>query len=188
MGSAALTAFLTGITEPLEFSFLFVAPILFVIHTLIAGLSFLLMYLLDVKIGMSFSGGVIDFLLYGVLPNRTDWWWVIIVGLGFSVLYYVLFRFAILKFNLMTPGREEDEEGAGDETASAPVGDLPYEVLKALGNKENIANLDACITRLRVSVKDVDQVQKDRLKKLGASGVMQVAKTSKPSSHQNPIN
>lgn len=174
MGSAALTAFLTGITEPLEFSFLFVAPILFVIHTLIAGLSFLLMYLLDVKIGMSFSGGVIDFLLYGVLPNRTDWWWVIIVGLGFSVIYYVLFRFAILKFNLMTPGREEDEEGDGDETSSAPVGDLPYEVLKALGNKENIANLDACITRLRVSVKDVDQVEKDRLKKLGASGVMQV--------------
>ncbi|MDQ0207059.1 glucose-specific PTS transporter subunit IIBC [Alkalicoccobacillus murimartini] len=175
MGSAALTAFLTGITEPLEFSFLFVAPILFVIHTLIAGLSFLLMYLLDVKIGMSFSGGVIDFLLYGVLPNRTDWWWVIIVGLGFSVIYYVLFRFAILKFNLMTPGREEDEEDdEGGASSSAPVGDLPYEVLKALGTKENINNIDACITRLRVSVKDVDQVKKDRLKKLGASGVMQV--------------
>ncbi|TSB44765.1 glucose-specific PTS transporter subunit IIBC [Alkalicoccobacillus porphyridii] len=174
MGSAALTAFLTGITEPLEFSFLFVAPILFVIHTLIAGLSFLLMFLLDVKIGMSFSGGVIDFLLYGVLPNRTEWWWVIIVGLGFSVIYYVLFRFAILKFNLMTPGREEEEESEEGAGGSSAVGDLPYEVLTALGNKENISNLDACITRLRVSVKDVDQVNKARLKKLGASGVMQV--------------
>lgn len=176
MGSAALTAFLTGITEPLEFSFLFVAPILFVIHTLIAGLSFLLMYLLDVKIGMSFSGGVIDFLLYGVLPNRTDWWWVIIVGLGFSVLYYVLFRFAIMKFNLMTPGREEETDEETDSSDAGTVGDLPYNVLTALGNKENIASLDACITRLRVAVNDVDQVDKAKLKKLGASGVMQVGK------------
>ncbi|MCK0472438.1 glucose-specific PTS transporter subunit IIBC [Halalkalibacter sp. APA_J-10(15)] len=172
MISAALTSFLTGITEPLEFSFLFVAPLLFAIHTIFAGLSFMVMHMLDVKIGMTFSGGVIDFLLYGVLPGRTDWWLVIPVGLIFAVIYYFGFRFAIKKFNLMTPGREDDEES--EEKPSSSTSELPYEVLKALGGKENLTNLDACITRLRVSVDDVNKVEKDTLKKLGASGVMQM--------------
>lgn len=172
MGSAALTSFLTGITEPIEFSFLFVAPLLFGIHTIFAGLSFMIMHLLDVKIGMTFSGGVIDFLLFGVLPNRTDWWLVVPVGLVFAVIYYFGFRFAIKKFNLMTPGREETNET--EKTTAAATSELPYEVLKALGGKENLANLDACITRLRVSVKDSSQVEKETLKKLGASGVMQM--------------
>ncbi|UFU01474.1 glucose-specific PTS transporter subunit IIBC (plasmid) [Radiobacillus kanasensis] len=171
MGSAALTSFLTGITEPIEFSFLFVAPLLFAIHTVFAGLSFMTMYLLDVKIGMTFSGGLIDFLLFGVMPNRTDWWWVIIIGLVFSVIYYFGFRWAILKFNLATPGREDEMDDDGDV---AEVGDLPYEVLSAMGGQENITNLDACITRLRVSVDDIKNVDKNRLKKLGASGVMEV--------------
>lgn len=173
MGSAALTSFLTGITEPLEFSFLFVAPVLFAIHTIFAGLSFMIMDMLNVKIGMTFSGGVIDFLLYGVLPGRTDWWLVIPVGLAFAVIYYFGFRFAITKFNLMTPGREEKTEN--EETVSTTsTSELPYEVLKALGGQENLTNLDACITRLRVSVKDANKVEKDTLKKLGASGVMQM--------------
>jgi len=103
MGSAALTSFLTGITEPIEFAFLFVAPLLFGIHTIFAGLSFMTMHILNVKIGMTFSGGIIDFLLFGVLPNRTDWWLVIPVGLVFSAIYYFGFRYAILKFNLKTP-------------------------------------------------------------------------------------
>jgi PTS system D-glucosamine-specific IIC component len=171
MGSAALTSFLTGITEPIEFSFLFVAPVLFAIHTIFAGLSFMVMQILNVKIGMTFSGGVIDFLLFGVLPNRTDWWLVIPVGLIFAVIYYFGFRFAIKKFNLMTPGREEVTEEEGT-SSSASTSELPYEVLKALGGKENLTNLDACITRLRVSVNDVAKVEKDTLKKLGASGVM----------------
>ncbi len=171
MGSAALTSFLTGITEPIEFSFLFVAPVLFAIHTVFAGLSFMVMQILNVKIGMTFSGGVIDFLLFGVLPNRSDWWLVIPVGLIFAVIYYFGFRFAIKKFNLMTPGREEVTEEEGTPS-SATTSELPYEVLKALGGKENLTNLDACITRLRVSVNEVDKVQKDTLKKLGASGVM----------------
>jgi PTS system D-glucosamine-specific IIC component len=170
MGSAALTSFLTGITEPIEFSFLFVAPVLFAIHTVFAGLSFMVMQILDVKIGMTFSGGVIDFLLFGVLPNRTDWWLVIPVGLVFAVIYYFGFRFAIKKWNLMTPGREEVTEETGTTTTN--TSELPYQVLKALGGKENLTNLDACITRLRVSVNDVDKVEKDTLKKLGASGVM----------------
>jgi glucose-specific phosphotransferase system IIBC component len=171
MGSAALTSFLTGITEPIEFSFLFVAPILFGIHAIFAGLSFMTMHLLNVKIGMTFSGGVIDYLLFGVLPGRTDWWLVIPVGLVFSAIYYFGFRFAIRKFNLKTPGREEIAE---DTNAPVKAGELPYNILEAMGGKENISHLDACITRLRVSVNDNKQVDKERLKKLGASGVLEV--------------
>ncbi|MGY4689550.1 glucose-specific PTS transporter subunit IIBC [Salibacterium sp. K-3] len=175
MGSAALTSFLTGITEPLEFSFLFVAPVLFGIHTIFAGLSFMTMHLLDVKIGMTFSGGVIDYILFGVIPNTTPWWLVIPVGLCFAVIYYFGFRFAITKFNLMTPGREEeaDDEENGSTDASGG-GELPYNVLEAFGGKENLKNLDACITRLRITVHDKGEVNKNRLKKLGASGVMEV--------------
>ncbi|ANB56223.1 PTS system, glucose-specific IIBC component [Anoxybacillus sp. B7M1] len=172
MASAALTSFLTGITEPIEFSFLFVAPALFAIHTIFAGLSFMIMHILHVKIGMTFSGGVIDYLLFGVLPNRTAWWLVIPVGLVFAVIYYFGFRFAIRKWNLATPGREKVTEEKAGEAASA--GDLPYEILAALGGKENIEHLDACITRLRVSVHDIQHVDKERLKTLGAAGVLEV--------------
>ena len=175
MSSAALTSFLTGITEPIEFSFLFVAPLLFAIHTVFAGLSFMTMHLLDVQIGMTFSGGVIDFFLYGILPGRTEWWLVIPVGLVFAVIYYFGFRFAITKFNLMTPGREE-ANGSASETKSSGNTELPYEVLKAMGGKDNITYLDACITRLRMAVHDTDQVDKERLKQLGASGVMTIDK------------
>ncbi|WNF36221.1 glucose-specific PTS transporter subunit IIBC [Bacillaceae bacterium IKA-2] len=173
MGSAALTSFLTGITEPIEFSFLFVAPILFGIHTIFAGLSFMVMHILNVKIGMTFSGGVIDYFLFGILPNRTAWWVVIPVGLVFAVIYYLGFRFAIMKWNLMTPGREKVIEGEAIDT-NKQHSDLPFAVLDAIGGKENISHLDACITRLRVSVNDIESVDKGRLKKLGAAGVMEV--------------
>lgn len=142
MASAALTSFLTGITEPLEFSFLFVAPVLFGIHAVFSGLSFMTMQLLNVKIGMTFSGGVIDYLLFGIVPNRTAWWLVIPVGLVLAVIYYLGFRFAIHKWNLMTPGREEGSETAGE---AGNVGELPYNILEAMGGKKNIKHLDACI-------------------------------------------
>lgn len=172
LASAALTSFLTGITEPIEFAFLFVAPVLFGIHAVFAGLSFMVMQLLNVKIGMTFSGGLIDYILFGVIPNRTAWWLVIPVGLVFSVIYYFGFRFAIRKWDLKTPGREEDVE---DEGASNVQGsELPSAILAALGGRENITNLDACITRLRVSVNDVKNVDKAELKRLGAAGVMEV--------------
>jgi glucose PTS system EIICBA or EIICB component len=170
MASAGLTSFLTGITEPIEFSFLFVAPLLFAVHTIFAGLSFMTMHLLNVKIGMTFSGGLIDYILFGVINPQTNWWLVIPVGLVFSVIYYFGFRFAIRKFNLMTPGREEETQ----EEAQSVSSDLAYDVLQAMGGKENIEHLDACITRLRVSVKDIKNVDKNRLKKLGASGVLEV--------------
>ncbi|SHJ98354.1 PTS system D-glucose-specific IIA component, Glc family (TC 4.A.1.1.9)/PTS system D-glucose-specific IIB component, Glc family (TC 4.A.1.1.9)/PTS system D-glucose-specific IIC component, Glc family (TC 4.A.1.1.9) [Clostridium cavendishii DSM 21758] len=171
MFSAALTSFLTGITEPIEFSFLFVAPVLFGIHCLFAGLSFMIMQILNVKIGMTFSGGLIDYFIFGILPNRTPWYLVIVVGLIFSVIYYFGFRFMIRKMNLKTPGREEEEE---DGEVKVEGGELPVKVLEALGGKENLENLDACITRLRVIVKDNSKVDKAELKKLGAAGVMEV--------------
>ncbi|CAM4361539.1 glucose-specific PTS transporter subunit IIBC [Paenibacillus macerans] len=177
MGSAALTSFLTGITEPLEFSFLFVAPVLFAVHCVFAGLSFMTMHLLGVKIGMTFSGGLIDYLIFGVIPNRTPWWYVIIVGLILAVIYYFGFRFVIRKFNLRTPGREdpaEDNEDAEASRGKVTQDELPHNILSALGGQENIVHLDACITRLRVEVKDKANVSKDRLKNLGASGVLEV--------------
>lgn len=173
MASAALTSFLTGITEPLEFSFLFVAPVLFGIHAIFAGVSFMTMHLLNVKIGMTFSGGLIDYILFGLINPQTNAWIVIPVGLVFAVIYYFGFRIAIRKFDLKTPGRED--VGEKEETAdTGKGGDLPYEVLEAMGGKENISNLDACITRLRVSVNDINSVDKNRLKKLGAAGVLEV--------------
>lgn len=172
MASAALTSFLTGITEPIEFSFLFVAPMLFAIHTIFAGLSFMTMHLLNVKIGMTFSGGLIDYILFGLINPQTNAWLVIPVGLVFAVIYYFGFRFAIRKFNLMTPGREAAEEEV--EESKGVAGDLAYNILEAMGGKENISHLDACITRLRVSVNDVKNVDKEQLKKLGAAGVLEV--------------
>ncbi|WP_096435985.1 glucose-specific PTS transporter subunit IIBC [Alteribacter populi] len=170
MASAALTSFLTGITEPIEFAFLFVAPVLFLIHCIFAGLSFVAMDLLNVKAGFTFSGGFIDYVLYWGFSNNA--WMVIPVGLVFAVLYYFGFRFAIRKFNLKTPGREDD--AADEEGEAKPSAGLAKDILHALGGKQNITNLDACITRLRVSVKEKKEVDKETLKKLGASGVMEL--------------
>ena len=175
LGSGALTSFLTGITEPLEFSFLFLSPILFLIHAVLDGLSFVLMTFFQVHVGYTFSGGAIDFFLFGILPGKESWWIVILLGLVFAVIYYFLFRFMISKFNLMTPGREKDDGEDGEEGGKAgTTSDLPYDILAAMGGQENITTLDACITRLRVSVKDVKNVDKKKLQKLGAAGVLEV--------------
>ncbi|CDR66502.1 glucose-specific PTS transporter subunit IIBC [Staphylococcus schweitzeri] len=170
MGSAALTSFLTGITEPLEFSFLFVAPLLFFIHAVLDGLSFLTLYLLNVHLGYTFSGGFIDYFLLGVLPNKTQWWLVIPVGLVYAVIYYFVFRFLIVKLKYKTPGREDKQSQA----TAASATELPYAVLEAMGGKANIKHLDACITRLRVEVNDKSKVDVPGLKDLGASGVLEV--------------
>ncbi|WP_085992326.1 glucose-specific PTS transporter subunit IIBC [Oceanobacillus senegalensis] len=172
LASGALTSFLTGITEPLEFSFMFVSPLLFFLHAVLDGLSFVLMTFLGVNIGYTFSGGAIDFALFGLLPGQEPWWLVILAGLVFAVIYYVLFRFFIKKFNLMTPGREESTDQGSENTKDH--GNLAYNVLQAMGGQENIAHLDACITRLRVSVNDIGNVDKDGLKELGAAGVLEV--------------
>lgn len=176
--SAGLTAALTGITEPIEFTFLFVAPVLFAIHEVLAGLSFMLMYLFNVHVGMTFSGGLIDLLIYGVLPGNefTNWIRVIIVGIIYAPLYYFLFRFAIRRFDLPTPGRGESEDkliSKSDYQASKATtpSEKPVAILKALGGASNIDSLDACMSRLRVSVHDIDEVDQVQIKALGAAGI-----------------
>ncbi len=179
MVSAALTSFLTGITEPLEFSFLFVAPLLYGIHALMAGLCGFIFTTLGGRMGFTFSQGFIDFILFNQLGN----WngqpgvWKLIVGGGIvaAAVYYFVFRFVIRAFDLKTPGREDDDP-AGD---SAPVtvgsgSELARELVRAFGGRHNIAVLDACITRLRITVNDQSLVSKARLKALGASGVLEV--------------
>jgi glucose-like phosphotransferase system IIB component len=180
--SAALTSMLTGITEPLEFTFLFVAPLLYGIHCVLAGLSFMLMHVLQVGVGLTFSGGLIDLVLFGVMQGnaKTNWVTILWVGALYFVVYYFLFRFLIQKFDWKTPGRGETEtklytrkdveaaKSAGKETA----GDFSSEIVEGLGGKENISDVDCCATRLRITVKDAALVDVNRLKATGASGVL----------------
>lgn len=174
----ALTSFLTGITEPLEYMFLFVSPVLYVVHAFFDGVSFLIADLLSIRIGNTFSGGLIDFLLFGVLQGNAKSHWLLQIpfGIAWSFLYYFVFRFAITKFNIMTPGRDdsEAEEEAPRTTTKSSLADEAALILDALGGKENVEDVDACITRLRVSVRDAKAVDKDRLKKLGATAVLEI--------------
>lgn len=187
--SAALTSMLTGITEPLEFTFLFVAPAMYAVHCVLAGLSYMLMHIFNVGVGMTFSGGIIDLTLFGILQGnkKTNWIWVVIIGLIYAVVYYFVFSFMIKKFNLKTPGREADDEEtklytrkdvdarkAGGETSkqSGSVDITSALILKGLGGKENISDVDCCATRLRITVIDPSKVDDASLKQSGASGVI----------------
>ncbi|MDF9839126.1 MULTISPECIES: N-acetylglucosamine-specific PTS transporter subunit IIBC [unclassified Paenibacillus] len=175
---SAIASFLTGITEPLEFSFMFVAPVLYVVHAVLTGLSGLLMYVLDVKLGFGFSAGLIDYLVN--MKQSTNAWILIPVGLAFFVLYYVLFRFIIVKFNLKTPGREDDleddlqEVAAGSGRGTVSASSRAAKILENIGGPSNIRTIDACITRLRLNVNDDKAVKDAALKQLGASGVMRL--------------
>ncbi|GIP24462.1 glucose-specific PTS transporter subunit IIBC [Paenibacillus sp. J22TS3] len=175
MLSAALTSFLTGITEPLEFSFLFIAPFLYVIHAVFDGLAFMMAHIFQITIGQTFSGGLIDFILFGVLQGnaKTNWVLVPVIGAVWFCLYYFTFRFLIVKFDLKTPGRE-DESTAADAPAEggAGSGSRAEDILAALGGKENIKDLDCCATRLRVSVNDPELVKQPELKNTGARAVI----------------
>ena len=185
--SAALTAFLTGITEPLEFTFIFVALPMYAVHCVLAGLSFMLMHILNVGVGMTFSGGLIDLVLFGVMQgnDKTHWMWVVVVGAVYFVLYYIIFRFMISKFNYKTPGRDDAEEvklytradvnaRSAASGSTAPAGDDPVSALivEGLGGADNLSDVDCCATRLRCTVKDVALVKQDVLKASGASGVI----------------
>lgn len=173
--SAALTSFLTGITEPLEFMFLFVAPWLYVVHAFLDGVSFAIADLLSVRIGNTFSGGFIDFTLFGILQGnaKTHWLYVVVVGVFWFALYYFLFRFLITKFNVATPGRENDDDEVNVETKGT-IAESAVRVLAALGGKENVEDCDACITRLRVVVRDISKVDKEAIKAEGAVAVLEV--------------
>ena len=185
--SAALTAFLTGITEPLEFTFIFVALPMYAVHCVLAGLSFMLMHILNVGVGMTFSGGLIDLVLFGVMQGnaKTHWIWVVVVGAVYFVLYYLIFHFMISKFNYKTPGRDDAEEvklytradvnaRSAASGSNAPAGDDPVSALivEGLGGTDNLSDVDCCATRLRCTVKDAALVRQDVLKASGASGVI----------------
>ena len=185
--SAALTAFLTGITEPLEFTFIFVALPMYAVHCVLAGLSFMLMHILNVGVGMTFSGGLIDLVLFGVMQGnaKTHWGWVVVVGAVYFVLYYIIFRFMISKFDYKTPGRDDAEEvklytradvnaRSAASGSTAPAGDDPVSALivEGLGGAANLTDVDCCATRLRCTVKDAALVRQDVLKASGASGVI----------------
>ena len=195
LSAAGLTAFLTGVTEPLEFAFMFVAFPLYVVHAVLTGLSLAIAYALDIHLGFSFSAGLIDLLLYGTAPAAKNVPLLIVMGLVFFVVYYVLFRFVITKWNMRTPGREPEAEfdaeqranlsegadaptaveaGAAVKTAPAAVDSTAEQLIAAFGGRDNLVNVDACITRLRMEVADAGKVDKDRLKALGAAGVIEV--------------
>ncbi|WBA13830.1 PTS glucose transporter subunit IIBC [Salinivibrio proteolyticus] len=169
MASAALTSFLTGITEPIEFSFLFIAPVLYGIHAVMAGLAYVLTNALGVVHGHTFSNGFIDFIVQ--MPRAENVTTLVLLGLGYGVLYYIVFRVVIRALDLKTPGREDETTETSTATGSELAGDL----VAAFGGKDNITGLDACITRLRVSVADTEIVNQDKLKQLGAAGVVVVS-------------
>ncbi len=184
--SAALTSMLTGITEPLEFTFLFVAPLMYAVHCVLAGLSYMLMHILNVGVGMTFSGGAIDLTLFGILQGneKTNWIWIVIVGLAYAVVYYFVFYFMITRLNLKTPGREADSEetklytrkdmNSRKQSASEPGGfdRVSALIVKGLGGRGNLSDVDCCATRLRVTVNEPGLVQDALLRESGASGVI----------------
>ena len=201
--SAALTCFITGITEPIEFTFLFVAPMLYVAHCFLAGIGFILMHIFKITIGTTFSCGLIDYILYGVMPGqaKTNWMYFIPIAIVFFAVYYYLFKWAILKWNLQTPGREDDEQEtklytkadvkakhagqAAAQAAAAPavsaaaaapagfeVDEQMETIIAGLGGLDNMENPECCATRLRLNVKDSGKVDKAVLKKSGAVGTI----------------
>jgi PTS system glucose-specific IIC component len=171
MVSAALTSFLTGITEPIEFSFIFVAPILYLIHAVLAAGAYFVCIELGIKHGMTFSHGLIDYVV--LFSPSTRGLWFLWLGPLWALLYYAVFRVAILKFNLLTPGRETEEVSMSEVRANV-AHDFSRQLVLAFGGKSNIRALDACITRLRVSVHDITKANQSKLKALGAAGVVVV--------------
>jgi N-acetylglucosamine PTS system EIICBA or EIICB component len=202
LSAAGLTAFLTGVTEPLEFSFMFVAFPLYVIHAVLTGLSLAIAYALDIHLGFSFSAGLIDLLLYGTAPAAKNIPLLLVMGAVFFAVYYLMFRFAIQRWNMRTPGREDETEfeaeqnanltdtapaagghptggsGVGTAVLTAPAAvttdSKAEQLIAAFGGRENLVNVDACITRLRMEVNDKSKVDQARLRALGAAGVIEV--------------
>lgn len=184
--SAALTSMLTGITEPIEFTFLFIAPLLYGIHCVFAGLAYMFMHMLGVGVGMTFSGGLIDLFLFGILQGnaKTSWIWIPIVGVGYFIVYYGLFTFLIKKLDLKTPGREDvgetklysrndlESKKNGKNEFSKDTDNISAMICTGLGGKKNISDIDCCATRLRCTVHDAKLVNDVLLKQTGASGLV----------------
>jgi N-acetylglucosamine PTS system EIICBA or EIICB component len=177
--SVALTAFLTGITEPIEFLFMFLSPLLYVVHAVLTGLSLAIATALDIRHGFTFSAGAIDFFLnYGIAQKP---YLLIVQGIIYAIVYFVVFYFLITKLDLKTPGREDEVEGEFTDSGAAQSGakykDLAAKYMEALGGKENLTQIDNCVTRLRLKVKDMSKVNESELKRLGAKGVIRLNQT-----------
>lgn len=172
--AAALTSFATGITEPIEFAFIFISPVLWVFHAFMAGLSFLINTLLGVMIGNA-GGGLIDLMLFGVLRGfQTKWYLNVLVGIGYALIYYNVFKFVIVRKNLKTPGRDTDDSVAETPSGSVEAGSLGASIMEALGGKDNIVEIDNCISRLRLVLKDTKLADDKRLKATGSLGIIRI--------------
>ena len=179
--SAAFASFLTGVTEPLEFAFMFLAPFLYVVHAALTAVSMIVMAVLPIRAGFNFSGGLIDLVLSAGTPMAQNPWGILIVGVIFFIVYYVLFRVIIVKLKLKTPGREDDDYSEAESKlilANSDYAGIACTILEGLGGKSNIASLDNCITRLRVEVKNYTDVDEKMIKSSGASGVIRPSKSS----------
>lgn len=180
LASAAFCSFFTGVTEPIEFSFMFLAPGLYLVHALLAGITAAITVALPVRLGFSFSGGAIDAVLSSFLPLAENPWLIIPIAVVVGIIYYVVFRFVITKFNLKTPGREDDDLEAEKKVtlANDDFTTVAKIVLEGLGGKENVKSLDNCITRLRLEIKDYTKVDDKKIKSAGVAGVIRPSKTS----------
>lgn len=184
--SSSLTSIFTGITEPIEFAFLFASPLLyFGVHGILAASSFMIMHILKAGVGLTFSGGLLDLLLYGVLPGQaqTNWIPVVLVGIVYGFLYYGAFRFLIVKFDLKTPGREDSDDTSFEEAHELKKGETEFDrtaaiIIEGLGGLDNVTSLDSCATRLRLEVEDDDLVNESKIKSAKVSGVMRPGRGS----------
>ncbi len=179
LASAAFCAFFTGVTEPIEFSFMFLAPVLYVVHAAIAGITAAITVALPIRAGFSFSGGAVDLFLSSFTPLAQNPWLIIPIGIAVGIIYYIIFRLVIKLFHLKTPGREEDD---GDETkvqlANDDFTEIAKIVLEGVGGKDNVTTIDNCITRLRLEVKDYTLVDEKKIKSAGVAGVIRPSKTA----------
>ncbi len=174
MIAAGFASFFTGVTEPLEFSFMFLAPLLYLLHAVLTGLSVFIAASMQWIAGFGFSAGLVDMVLSSRNPLAVQWYMLIVQGFVFFVIYYVVFRTVILKFGLKTPGREDDDEAVSSVKGSQESSELAKQYLEVLGGHENLSNIDACITRLRLTVKDMSIIDEKQLKALGAMGVVKL--------------
>lgn len=179
LASAAFCAFFTGVTEPIEFSFMFLAPALYVVHAAIAGVTAAITVALPVRAGFSFSGGAVDLFLSSFTPLAQNPWLIIPIGIAVGVIYYIIFRLVIKIFNLKTPGREdEDTDETKVQLANDDFTEIARIVLEGVGGKENVTVIDNCITRLRLEVKDYTLVDEKKIKSAGVPGVIRPSKTA----------
>ena len=174
--AAAFASFLTGVTEPVEFAFMFLAPVLYIVHAALTGLSLIIASTFQWTAGFGFSAGLIDFILSSKLPLANMPYMLLLQGIVFGVIYYFLFRFLIVKFDLKTPGREDDDETEAGTIATGreKFAVMAKEIYEALGGDENVLSVDNCITRLRLELKDLKKVDQERIKKTGVMGIKEV--------------